>query len=133
MTQLIGNAVFWLTLFVVLTVAADVAEFDTLSEWLNSIVGFLPHLLGGGFIILVGYLISAAIRDLVSGALTSVGVSHGELIAAFAQWATFLTAIIVGIDQIGVDVTFRLPSSPSSSARCSAAWPWPSASARGRW
>lgn len=107
-TQLIGNTVFWLIIFFVLTVASDVAELTTFSSWLKSVVGYLPHLLGGGFIILVGYLISAAIRDLISTTLSSMGIGQSELIGAAAQWATFLTAIIVGIDQVGVDVTFLI-------------------------
>lgn len=107
-TQLNGNIVFWLTIFFVVTVASDVAELETFSSWLKEVVGYLPHLLGGGLIILFGYLISAAIRDLVSTTLASMGVGQSELVAAAAQWATFLTAIIVGIDQVGVDVTFPI-------------------------
>ena len=106
--KLIGDSIFWLAIFFVLTVASDIAEFHTFSAWLKGVVAYLPHLLGGGLIILVGYLISAAIRDLLSTTLASVGVGQSELVGAAAQWATFLTAIIVGIDQVGVDVTFPI-------------------------
>jgi small-conductance mechanosensitive channel len=107
-TKLIGDIVFWLTIFFVVTVASDVAELLTFSTWLKTVVAYLPHLLGGGIIILVGYLISSAVRDLLSTTLASVGVSQSELVGAAAQWATFLTAIIVGIDQVGIDVTFLI-------------------------
>lgn len=106
--DLIGDAVLWLFLFGIVTIAADVAEFVTFSNWLKDVVAYLPHLLGGGFIILAGYLISAAIRDVVSTALASMGIGQSELIGAAAQWATFLTAVIVGIEQVGVDVTFLI-------------------------
>ena len=107
-SQLLGSVVFWLVIFFVVTVASDVAELDTFSNWLKGVVAYLPHLLGGGLIILVGYLISAAIRDLVSTTLSSLGVSQSDLIGAAAQWAAFLTAVIVGIEQVGVDVTFLI-------------------------
>lgn len=106
--DLLGSIVFWLIIFFVITVASDVAELETLSSWLEGIVLYLPHLLGGGLIILVGYLISAAIRDLVSTTLSSMAIGQSELVGAMAQWAAFLTAIIVGIEQIGVDVTFLI-------------------------
>lgn len=105
---MIGNAVFWLIMFCAVTIAADVAEMETFSDWLKSAVRYLPDLLGGGFIILAGYVISAAVRDLVSTTLASVEIGQSELIGAAAQWATFLTAVIVGIDQVGVDVTFLI-------------------------
>jgi len=105
-TQHIGNAVYWLVMFFTITATANVAGLDTFSSWLDSIVAYLPNLLGGGLIILVGYMISEAIRDLVSTTLQSMEVAQGELIGALAQWAAFLTAIIIGIEQVGVDVTF---------------------------
>ena len=74
--KLIGDSIFWLAIFFVLTVASDIAEFHTFSAWLKGVVAYLPHLLGGGLIILVGYLISAAIRDLLSMTLASVGVGQ---------------------------------------------------------
>lgn len=107
-TRLIGNATYWLVIFFSLTVASDVAGLETFSSLLEGVSGYLPHLLGGGLIILVGYLISAAIRDVVSTTATSMGVEQGELIGATAQWATFLTAVIVGIEQVGIDVTFLI-------------------------
>ncbi|MBO0332170.1 hypothetical protein J0X12_00995 [Sneathiella sp. CAU 1612] len=106
--QFIGNVVYWLTILFAITLAADVASFETFSSWLAVIFGYLPRVLGGVLIVIVGYLLGAAIRDLVSTALVSMAVGQGEMIGIFAQWATFLTAVIIGIEQIGIDVTFLI-------------------------
>jgi len=106
--QMIGSVVYWLIIFFSITLAAEVADFDTFSSWLAVIFGYLPQIFGGTLIIFVGYLLGAAIRDLVATTLSSMGVAHGELIGATAQWVTFLTAGIVGIEQIGIDVSFLI-------------------------
>lgn len=104
--RLIGNVAFWLILLFFITVAARVAGLDAFSNWLGGLFDYLPTLLAGGLIILVGYLISALVRDLVSATLASAGLSQSDLYGVVAQGMTFLTAVVIGIDQIGVDVTF---------------------------
>ncbi|WP_161315219.1 mechanosensitive ion channel family protein [Sneathiella litorea] len=106
--QIIGNAVYWLTIVFAVTLAADVAAFETFSSWMSAIFGYLPRILGSVLIIIVGYLLGAAIRDLVASTLSSMTISQAELIGAFAQWATFFTAVIIGIEQVGIDVTFLI-------------------------
>lgn len=106
--SLVGTAVFSLVMFIFITAAANAAELTIFSVWLESIVAYLPNLLGGALIIFVGYLLSIAARDMVTTLLSSLSVRQSDLIGAAAQWVTLLTAIIVGIEQIGIDVTFLI-------------------------
>jgi hypothetical protein len=104
-SKLIGNVAFWLIILFFITAATKVAQLDAFSSWLDRIVAYLPTLLAGGLIILAGYFVSALVRDLVSATLGSAGMAQSELFGSAAQGATFLTAVLIGIDQIGIDVT----------------------------
>jgi hypothetical protein len=106
--KLIGNAAFWLVILFFITAATRVAQLDAFSSWLDRILAYLPNLLAGALIILAGYLVSALVRDLVGATLGSAGLAQSELFGAAAQGATFLTAVIIGIDQIGIDVTILI-------------------------
>ena len=57
-------------------------------------------------IILAGIVISSLLRDLISSTALSAGVPQGDLLGRIAQIAVLLTAVIIGVDQIGIDVTF---------------------------
>jgi hypothetical protein len=46
------------------------------------------------------------VRDLLLEALASAQVEQRELVARLAQTATFLTALIIGVHQVGVNVSF---------------------------
>jgi small-conductance mechanosensitive channel len=106
LVRLFSNLVFWIVLLGFATAAAAIADFELLSGWLERVIAWLPHLLLGVLIIATGYLIAAIVRDLVLDALDSAGVEQRALIGRLAQVATFLAAIVIGIDQIGIDVSF---------------------------
>lgn len=103
---LIGNVVFWLVILLFVAMAARVARLDLFTSWLDRIVAWLPTLLAGGFIVLAGWFVSTLVRDVVSAALTSAGSSQGELFGRVAQGAIFLAALVIGLDQVGIDITF---------------------------
>lgn len=104
--KLAGDLVFWLIILFFVTAATKVARLDAFSAWLDQIVAYLPTLLAGGLIILAGYLLSTLMRDLVSATLASARIGQSDLFGAAAQGATILTGLIIGIAQIGIDVTF---------------------------
>ena len=103
---LLSNLVFWVVLLGFVMGAARVADFRLLTNWLDRIVDWLPQLLLGIVVIVTGYLIAAIVRDLVYDALDSAGIAQRILIGKLAQTATFLAALVIGIDQVGIDVTF---------------------------
>lgn len=104
--RLAGNVAFWVIVLFFVTLAAELAGFKSVTAWLSGIVAFLPTLFFGVLIILAGYLIGLLVRDLLADALASANIAQRELIARLAQAATFLTAIVLGIHQVGIDVTF---------------------------
>ncbi|TDU31091.1 mechanosensitive ion channel-like protein [Panacagrimonas perspica] len=106
MLRLIGTATFWIILLLFLSFATDMAGMDAVTEWLRNVLRYLPTLLFGVIIIVSGHLIGLLVRDLLLEALASAQVEQRELVARLAQTATFLTAVIIGVHQIGVNVSF---------------------------
>jgi hypothetical protein len=103
---LIGNAVFWVVILLFVAMAARVARLELFTIWLDRIVAWLPTLLAGGLIALAGWFVSTLVRDLVAAALDSAGSPQSELFGRVAQSAIFLAAMVIGLDQIGIDITF---------------------------
>jgi len=104
--ELLASVIFWLVILFFITAATKVARLDAFSIWLDRIVSYLPTLIAGGLIVLFGYLISAIVRDLVTATFVTAGLGRGELLGVLSQAAVILISAIIGIDQVGVDVTF---------------------------
>ena len=104
--NLVASILFWITLFVFVTAALDTAGLTAVSAWLERIVEFLPGIVTGGLIILVGYILSALVRDVTLAAAHAAEFTESVVISRLAQGITLVTALVIGLDQIGIDVTF---------------------------
>lgn len=102
----LGEISYSVIIFLATAIAARVAGFTLLSKWLDQIVAYLPNLIVGAAIIVIGYFVSAILGEHVTSTARIAKASQGPLMGRFAQGAVFITALIIGLDQIGVDVTF---------------------------
>jgi hypothetical protein len=104
--RLVAALLFWITLFIFTTAAMRVAGFSGIAQWLGRLVDYLPSLMTGGLIILAGYVLGTLVKDASLAAARSMALAEAELISRLLQAVTFVTALIIGMSQLGLDVTF---------------------------
>lgn len=104
--RMVGKLVFWFIMIVVFTLATDIMGLGIFGTWLKEIVAYLPVAAAGLLIVLVGFVASSLVRDLVVSAAVSAGLAHGDLLGRTAQMIILFTAIVIGVDQVGIDITF---------------------------
>ncbi len=105
-SELISKIIFWLTILLFATGAAQLLGIMAFTVWLNRVVAYFPTFVVGGLIIAAGFLLSAFVGDITTTAMTSADIPHGKLIGGIVQGATLITAVVIGLDQIGIEVTF---------------------------
>lgn len=103
--SILSEILFWVVVLLAAAIAARIAELPALSGWLERIAEWLPNLLMGVAIIVIGYLASIAAGDQVSSSARKARSTQSVLIGRLTQSAIFITGIIIGLDQIGVNVT----------------------------
>ena len=101
-----GNVVFWIVLIFFIATAANLAGWHMLSNWMDSVVIYLPNLVSGLLIILAGFLLSNVVRKGVVSGADSAGMSQGTVLARIAQTVVIFTTLLIGIEQIGINVDF---------------------------
>lgn len=104
--RIVGSVVMWVTIFIFLAAAARVAGLGAFAGWLDKVVVYLPTLLVGGVIVLLGYLLSTLARDIVQSGAATAGYGQGALLGRIVQGTILLTAAVIGLDQAGIEVTF---------------------------
>jgi hypothetical protein len=88
--------------------AADSIGFSTFGRWLGKAVQYLPLFLTGAVIVSGGVFASEFARRLVAASAATAGIAQSELLARAAQIAILVAALIVGLDQIQIDVNFLI-------------------------
>lgn len=106
LVSLTSKIVFWVVFLFFAAFAARVLGLYAFSDWLDEVVAYLPTFIAGALIIVAGFLFSALVRDLTITGVSSAGIKQNRLFGGIAQGATLATAVIIGLSQIGIDVSF---------------------------
>lgn len=105
---LLGGVAFWATLLVFITVGVRVVGLTSAATWLERMVVYLPSLFAGGLIILGGFIVGAVMRKLVVQAASAAEMPQPQWLGQIAQTTFIGVALVIGLGQIGIDVTFLI-------------------------
>ncbi len=97
------TGVYYGTLVIFLLLALQALSISVLQAWLGRLLDYIPQVILGGFIILSGYLLGVIVRSIVAGLM---GLSADHLVPRFAQLLVLLAAILTGLAQTAVDISF---------------------------
>lgn len=104
--RIVGELVFWLLLLVFITLATEILGLQIFVSWMQKIVAFLPLAAVATLIVMFGFVVGSLTRNLIQSTAISAGLTHADLLGRTAQLVILFIAIILGIDQIGINITF---------------------------
>ena len=104
-STLLGGIAYWTVIAVVLAVVADTLGLVAASSWLEVIAGYLPRLMGAVAIVVVGFIGSIVVRDVIEMAAGSIGLDLGENLLRFVRFLIVAVAFLLAAGQLGVDVS----------------------------
>lgn len=104
--EIVAGILFWVVILFFAAAATHVLGLGAFSSWLQSLVTYLPTLMAGALIIVVGVLLAGLARDLTVAAVSAFPENQRQLLGRIVQGTVLVTAVAVGADQIGVRITF---------------------------
>lgn len=105
MSRIIGNTVYWLVILFFVTSATNLLGLKMFAGWLDGLIGHLPSILSGILIIIAGVVIGTLVHDAIDSTAKAMPDRPRALLARGGQLFTLATLIVIGIDQIGIDIT----------------------------
>lgn len=105
MTTLLGEILFWTVVVVAATLALRIAGFDMIAPWLDRVTVYLPNLVAALVILVAGFLLSIFVREQLSPPdAATADAARRAWIARVSQGLVIAVAVIVGLDQLGINV-----------------------------
>ena len=104
--QLGGDIVFWSVLLFFIAASANMLDWKIFAGVTNGLLTYLPSVLTGLLIILAGFALSGVARSAVASTAESTGIAQADLLARIAQVTVVLTAMVIGVEQLGINVAF---------------------------
>jgi len=104
----IGMAFFWLIIFSSILLITDILGLTILTNWFESILKYVPNVLAAILIIFAAIIIGNFIAGLINSVGNRVGLNYNKTLGKVIQFIILFTAIIIAIDQVGIEITFLI-------------------------
>jgi len=105
-SRAISTVVFWIVLLVFAASALRILGGSLFERWTENLLAYLPSAIGGIIIIVVGFTGGTLVRHVLEQASVGLGVGQSSLLGRLAQAVIVVSCVVIGIDQLGVDVAF---------------------------
>ncbi|HET8699512.1 MAG TPA: hypothetical protein VFO94_18655 [Gammaproteobacteria bacterium] len=115
-SRAISSVVYWIVLLIFAATALRILGGTLLERWTENLLGYLPQAIGGVIIIVIGLIGGTLARHILEQASVGLGIGQSTLIARLAQAVIVISAVVIGIDQFGVNVNFLIQLSTVTAA-----------------
>lgn len=104
----VGLAFFWLVMIATFILISNILKLAILTKGLEIILVYSPNVIAAILIVFVAIVFGKFISKTILSLGTQVGFKYGNTLGKIAQFLILLSATIIAIDQLGIEVTFLI-------------------------
>ncbi|MFH0827826.1 MAG: hypothetical protein V1919_01510 [Candidatus Omnitrophota bacterium] len=102
LSELIGIVFYWLALLITFIMAINAIGLTIANDLLNRLVLYIPNIIAGVFILILGMFVATMLRNIVQTAATNAGLSQSKLLAKLVEVVVVIFAVLVSLEQLGI-------------------------------
>ncbi|OGN23518.1 MAG: hypothetical protein A2918_00490 [Candidatus Yanofskybacteria bacterium RIFCSPLOWO2_01_FULL_42_49] len=92
----------WFFIVVFLMAATNILRLDQVTEFLRTVVSYLPNVMVAVIILLIGILVAKFLEGLVRASVKAAGLVSANFLGALTRWAVFVFTLLVSLAQLRV-------------------------------
>jgi len=104
-SDFIGGLVKWTVLLIAFLAAADVLGLTKITDFLNSILSYIPNIFVAIAILLIGMLAANFFAHVVRGGVGAARIKVAHFLATITKWTIWIFAILAALGQLGIAET----------------------------
>ncbi len=97
-----GGLVKWFLVLVFLMAATDILGLNQVTDFLNSIIIYLPNVVVAVIILAVVFLVGNFVYVVVKGSTRAAGVMSATLLATISKWSIVVFGLLAALIQLGI-------------------------------
>lgn len=102
LSAFLGGIVKWFLILVFLMAAVDILGLTQISQFINSILLYIPNVVVAVIILAVVFLVGNFVYNIVKGSTRAAGVVSATLLATVSKWAIIIFGFFAALIQLGV-------------------------------
>ena len=92
----------WFFIAVFLMAATDILGLVQVTEFLRTVVGYLPNVFVAAFVLLIGVLVARFLEGLVRGSVKAAQLASANFLGSLAKWAVIIFSLLIALSQLMV-------------------------------
>ena len=92
----------WFFVVVFLMAATNILGLGQVSEFLRTVVFYLPNVIVAMVILLIGILVAKFLEGLVRASVKAAGLMSANFLGALTKWAVFAFSLLIALAQLKV-------------------------------
>src|SRR5690606_857266 len=92
----------WFVIIIFLIPTADIWGLGQFVVILNNFLGYLPNILIAVLLLLVGFVVSQLVHDLLLASIQGVSQASARTIAVVGKYSVVVFAVLIALNQLGI-------------------------------
>ncbi len=100
--NLLGALVKWFLIIVAFLAAADILNLPQVTQFLGSVLFYIPNVIVAVVILLIGILLANFLEKVVKGSVRVAKLSSAKFLGSLTKWAVTIFAGLAALIQLGI-------------------------------
>ena len=92
----------WFFIIVFLMAATDILGLTQVTEFLGTVVVYIPNVIVAAFVLLIGVLVARFLESVVRGSVRAAELTSANFLGTLTRWAVLIFSWLVALDQLNV-------------------------------
>lgn len=92
----------WFFIIVFLMAATDIVGLSQVTEFLRTVVLYLPNVIVAAFVVLIGVLLARLLEHSVRVSVKAAKLASANFLALLARWSVLIFSFLIALDQLKV-------------------------------
>ncbi len=101
-SSLVATLGYWIVMFTTLVTFFNTLGLDVVSDLLTDVIKYIPNIIVGCLLLVVGMYLAEFVSGLVVGALKGGGYENAEFVGRLAYGAVMFFAVAIVLEQLGI-------------------------------
>lgn len=101
-TTLLASVGKWIIYLVAFIAAANTLQLNTVADFLNQILNYVPQVIVAMAIVLIGLVLAHFLAAVVRGAIQSAGLAFADTSALITRTSIVVFAVLAALTQLGI-------------------------------
>ncbi len=101
-SEFLGGLTKWFLILVFLMAATDILQLTQVTEFLRSILLYIPNVVVAVIILAIVVLVGNFVYTVVKGSTKAAGVMSATMLAAISKWAIIIFGVLAALLQLGI-------------------------------